>query len=248
MESIFTKYWNEVVSLLDGNPKHKSMAILLSEKPRHQFDGIAVVERLYRSLDCDGWQASYGQNWVWRTEAPAYQTLSPEVAMEREIVAMDTNGQWTCQMSTASGVQGPSLHKRRAIDLVRRTGPDRYRFIELKVDSDNPLYATFEILGYGLAYLHARENHWKGAGPYDVMRASDVELVVLGPGDWYRYKTSRTAKQRLRYQLDWLTDTLNQGFSTLFGSTPRMVLSFDKFTDLGDPEATAKRIVDTEAK
>ncbi len=245
MESIFTRYCNEVVSLLDGNPKHKTMAILLSEKPPTQFDGIAAVDRLYKSLACDGWSASKGQNWLWRLDAPEYQTLSPEVALEREVVGVDTSGQWTCQMSTASGVQGPRLHKRRAIDLVRRTEPDRYRFIELKVDSDNPLYAAFEILGYGLAYLHARENQWKGAGPYDVMRASDVELVVLGPREWYRYKTSRTAKQRVRYQLAWLTDALYTGLESLSGKSPGMSLSFDKFTDLGDPEATAKRIVDT---
>ncbi len=242
-DSIFTRYWNEVTSLVGGNPKHKSFAILLSEKPPAQFDGIAAIDRLYKPLVCDGWSASNGQNWVWRTDAPAYQTLSPEVALEREVVAADTMGQLTCQMSTASGVQGPNLHKRRAIDLVRQVADDRYRFIELKVDSDIPLYALFEILGYGLAYLHARQNGWQGSGRYNVMQASDVQLVVLGPGDWYRYKTNRTAKQRLRYQLDWLTDSLNLGLQSLSGVTPCMFLSFGEFTDLGDPAATAKRIV-----
>jgi len=237
-----------VASLVGGNPKHKSLAILLSEKPPTQFDGIAAVDRLYKSLACDGWSASNGQNWLWRTDAPAHQTLSPEVALEREVVAADTMGQWTCQMSTASGVQGPNLHKRRAIDLVRQVADDRYRFIELKVDSDNPLYALFEILGYGLAYLHSRKNHWSGSGPYDVMGASDVELVVLGPSNWYRYKTGRTAKQRLRYQLDWMSGALTQGLRSLSGKTPSMFLSFDEFTDLGGPEATAKRIVDADTK
>jgi hypothetical protein len=240
--NIFTRYWNEVANLLGGDPKHKSLAISLSEKPFSQFDGVSAVDLLYRSLACDGWRTSNGQNWLWRTEAPAYRTQSPEVALEREIVAIDTEGHWTCQMSTASGVQGPSMHKRRAIDLVEHVGDNQYRFIELKVDSDNPLYAVFEILGYGLAYLHARQSGWKGSGRYDVMQASDVELVVLGPGDWYRHKINSSARQRLRYQLDWLTDALNQGLQSLSGETLRVFLSFDEFTNLVDPTATAKRM------
>jgi hypothetical protein len=149
-ESIFENYWNEVSELLGGNPS-KKMAISLSENPPAKFDDKLAISKLYKSLACDGWKITDGKNWEWRVEAPAYSTSSPEVTLEREVVAVDTTSQWTCQMSTTSGIQGPYLNKRRAIDLVRRTAPDCYAFVELKVDSDNPLYAAFEILGYALA-------------------------------------------------------------------------------------------------
>ncbi len=238
-ESIFINYWDEVVSLLRGKPS-RSQAISLSEKPPAQFDGTVAVDRLYQTLACDGWNSPSGKNWHWRTAAPAYQTTSPEVALEREIIAADSS-QWTCQMSTASGIQGPHLNKRRAVDLVIQLGPDQYAFIELKVDSDNPLYAAFEILGYALAYQHSRQHGWRGTGRHDVMCAQAINLVVLGPHEWYEYR-KRGDAQRNRFELGWLANALDDGLNSL-SAIPRMHFSFEEFTDLGDPKLTAAGIV-----
>lgn len=95
------------------------------------------------------------------------------------------------------------MHRRRAIDLVRHNGNKSFSFIELKLDSDNPLYASFEILGYALAYLHARMNNWKGGETHDVMAAQKIELTVLGPTNWYQYK-KRGQSQGRKFQFDWL--------------------------------------------
>lgn len=241
-ESIFKNYWNEVSILLGGKP-NKSMAISLSENPPAQFNGVTVVDRLRKSLTCEGWNISSGKNWEWRTEAPAYQTSSPEVALEREIVAADVMSQWTCQMSTASGIQGPYLNKRRAIDLVRQTALDRYTFIELKVDSDNPLYAAFEILGYALAYQYARQHNWQGTGINNVMRAKAINLMVLGPSEWYEYKKGRTHPQRSIFKFDWLAKALGDGLNSSTGGVTRMHFSFEEFTDYGEPKLTAVGIV-----
>ncbi len=241
-KSIFENYWNEVSGLLGGRP-NKSMAISLSENSQAQFDGRTVVDRLYQSLACDGWQISSGKNWEWRTEAPSYRTSSPEVALEREITAADITNQWTCQMSSASGIQGPYLTKRRAIDLVRRIAPDRYAFVELKVDSDNPLYAAFEILGYALAYRHARGRNWQGTGNHNVMHARAVDLVVLGPIGWYEYKKRGASAQQRKFKLGWLASALGDGLNSLTGDAPRMHFSFEGFTDFGEPRLTAAGIV-----
>lgn len=47
---------------------------------------------------------------------------------------------------------------RRAIDLVHRIAPGHFEFIELKTGSNTPLYAAFEILGYGLSWCLARQH------------------------------------------------------------------------------------------
>lgn len=241
-ESIFTNYWKEVASLIEGKPT-KSKAISLNENPPAQFDGVAVVKRLYTSLACDGWTKSSGKNWAWRSEIQPYQTLSPEVALEREIIVTDTTNKWTYQMSTTSGIQGSYLNKRRAIDLVTQMGHNSYAFIELKVDSDNPLYAAFEILSYALAYQYARENNWQGAGVHNVMDAQVVSLIVLGPGRWYEYKKGRAHIQRSKFDFDWLAIALGKGLNTLAGASPGMSFSFEEFADLDDPKLTAVGII-----
>ena len=56
-------------------------------------------------------------------------------------------------MSTSSGLRPGVRDSRRSIDIVQHIQKDEYRFIELKVGSDQPLYAMFEVLGYRLLYL-----------------------------------------------------------------------------------------------
>jgi len=244
-ESIFKNYLNEVTDVLDGNP-NKRKAIFLNENPPPRFDGAGVVSRLYESLACDGWKTATGKNWEWRTKVPSYKTTSPEVALEREIVASDTTNKWSCQMSTSSGIQGSYLNKRRAIDLVRQTAPDQYAFIELKVNSDNPLYAAFEILGYALAYQHARSHDWQGTGYHNVMSAKEINLIVLGPREWYQYKKGMAHPENYKFNYDWLSNGLTEGLNILTNGDPEMSLSFGKFTDFGDPNITAVSIVSGE--
>jgi hypothetical protein len=163
-ESIFDIYWRQVTEELGKKPKEKSLAIRLSGHPIDGFNGKKVVKRLHAALSCDGWGKQVGTNWNWDTTFH-YTTDSPEVKLERELVKAGRE-LWARQMATSSGIQGPRLNKRRAIDLVLRQDDDYYSFVELKIDGDNPVYALFELLAYGLAYLHARKNKWKGSGAY----------------------------------------------------------------------------------
>lgn len=220
----------------------KARAIRLSEQPAIGTITPDLIKRLYESLACVGWSKKNGSNWVWRDHAgkPAKQNSSNEVLLERAIAALDMT-KWTCQMSTSSGVQTVqlgarqvNLNSRRSIDLVRHIGQGRYAFIELKVGSDNPLYAAFEILGYALAYLHSRDNGWTGTKERDVFDAENIELTILGPNKWYTYGKRGTEK-RFEYKLDWLADeiaaSLNAFVTSELEGRPAFTMTFRKFPD-----------------
>ena len=225
-ESIFDNYWRQVAEELGKKPKERSLAIRLSGHSLDGFNGKKVVKRLHAALSCDGWGEKVGTNWKWNTSSH-YTTKSEEVRLEREIVKADPE-HWARQMATSSGIQGPGRNKRRAVDLVFRQDQDHYVFVELKIESDNPLFALFELLGYGLAYLHARKNRWEGAGVYDVMKAKTIDLVILAPSEWYKYKASRAAKEQ-SFDFEWLLAELNEGLASRTKGKPTMRLSFKEF-------------------
>jgi len=127
-----------------------------------------------------------------------------------------------------------NLNSRRAIDLVRFIGPRHYAFVELKLGSDNPLYAAFEILGYALAYLHARADGWTGPGGHDVFDAERIELIILGPKGWSRNDKCGT-NMEFEFKLDWLADeiakSLNDFVKAEFKGVPAFSMKFRKFSN-----------------
>ena len=166
------------------------------------------------------------------------QNSSKEVLLERAVAALDMK-KWTYQMSTSSGVQivqgdtrRVNLNSRRSIDLVRYIGQGRYAFVELKVGSDNPLYAAFEVLGYALAYLHAQANEWTGTENRDVFGAEAIELTILGPEDWYKYVKRGTDKE-FEFKLNWLADeianSLNAFVTAELKGKPAFTMTFRHF-------------------
>ena len=222
-ESIFDCYWHQVQQELGAAPS-KTLAIRLSGNPLKSFDGAKTIKRLSESLTCDGWKTQVGTNWNWDTTSH-YTTNSPEVKLEREIVKAGSN-LWARQMATSSGIQGPRLNKRRAIDLVCKHDDAHYTFVELKIESDNPLFALFELLGYGLAYLHAKAHGWKGTGDHEVLKAKSLGLVILAPAAWYQFKSGSS---EYRFDLDWLTAELNRGLKSFTKGRPSIKLAFKTF-------------------
>lgn len=190
----FDNYWISVRGLVAGNPKSRGLATRLDRESEPVIDGPSAVRKLFDALGGDRWKNPRSvsrENWVWRDGPPRHNTLLGEVALERSIVLQGGSDQWTCQMPTASGLHGEHVNKRRSIDLVRRSIEGVYTFVELKTTSDQPLYAAFEILGYGLAYLHARRAGLRGLGRYNVMEAQRIDLVVLAPEAWYANEAPR---------------------------------------------------------
>ena len=224
----------------------KTKAIELCSRPSSRLIQPTTIREFYESMNCEGWKQSVGTNWFWRHKEPG-ATKSDEVLLERAVATRDKK-LWACQMSTSSGVEGPYLHRRRAIDLVRYVGPRQYAFVELKVDSDNPLYAAFEILGYALAYLHAKANDWQGFGDHDVFDAERIELTILGQTKWFKYEKGG-AEMRFDKNLDWLieeiAESLNAFVKSEFSSAPSFSMKFREFS--GDSRDLQAKDIDQRA-
>lgn len=155
------------------------------------------------------------QNWRW-WEPQSFigaANRSPEVILERAIVnacAAAGRRDWSNQIPVASGVVSASGEKRRAIDLVQKIGEGHFVFIELKVASDTPLYAAFEIISYVGVWLLSRS----GARRTDLLDATRVDARVLAPSEYYS-----------RFQLEALEQLLNEELKT-YGALQGIELSF----------------------
>lgn len=234
-ESIFNAYQNAVKAIW-ASGLSKTLAIRVSENPNPGVISVEKLRELFNVLNSSVWKSNHGSNWLWRASVPDYVTgSSKEVKIEREIAKQDPST-WTCQMSTSSGVQPNGLNRRRAIDLVRDNGNGRFAFVELKVKSNNPLYAAFEVLGYALAYLQARNADWQASagmeGP-NVLKAREIELTVLGPEEWYGFE--KRSGERGKFDFDWLAADIANSLNGLSQGAPFFTMSFRKYAD-GDAQ------------
>lgn len=247
MPSVLTEYWPAVAAILDGaNPRHRSVCMRVSGLRPREFDGRAAVRSLLASVERhwpDKPATRTTNNWNLRREVPPFVTRSPEVALERTIAAR-ASGAWFCQMSTASGIHGPASDKRRAIDLVHHPKDGHYRFIELKIGSDNPLYALFEALGYGLIYLMSRRSRCGfGYSDRDLMSAHAIEMTVLAPHAFFDYRR-RGHDAAFTYDLNWLEEELSEGLQEVAGDDVSMVLNSVGFEPGSRLEDSAAAVID----
>jgi hypothetical protein len=195
------------------------------------LDSLALLEELYQIIE-NNWQRSRPfyckppskENWrVMRRPQFAQYNISPEVTLERHIVQATEH--WVNQVPTSSGLTGPRYDKARNIDLAHNLGPGEWEFIELKVNSDTPLYAAMEILQYGLLFLfsrrHQEELGCKKASKI-MLQASQIHLKVLAPSQYYLpYQPPQ------QYQLQWLEESLNEGLQQFVDGSHQAPLQMD---------------------
>lgn len=147
------------------------------------------------------------ENWRWPRPQSRIAAHNPsrEVVLERAIAAAcERTGRtdWANQVPVASGLIAGAADGRRAIDLVRRRGQGHFELIELKIDSDTPLYAGVEIIGYGCIWLLARKHPPRLRSA--ILEADRVDLRVLAPPAYYA-----------RYDLTALEAALDRGCRSL---------------------------------
>ncbi len=159
------------------------------------FDGVALVATIHRTIADDhargGASANKDlscENWRWQVLQPriSAHNRSPEVRVERAIAAACQRlgrTDWANQVPTASGLLGPTRDRRRAIDLVRQRGPRHFELVELKIESDTPLYAAVEIIAHACLWLIARDD--RPARPSVLLDADHMDLRVLAPPAYY---------------------------------------------------------------
>jgi hypothetical protein len=216
--------------------RHRSAALELCARPSLPSGAVAaaydVIAANWRRCRVTRPITGSTQNWRWRDPKLdiATHNTSPEIMLERAIVgACERRGRadWANQVPIASGVASSSGERRRAIDLVRQAGPEWFELVELKVDSDTPLYAAFEIISYACIWLLSR-----GAPrttPNPILDAKRIEANVLAPESYFR-----------RFKLAPLASQLSAEISAL-GAVHGVTLSFafERFKDeLGRPPFT----------
>ena len=209
--------------------RHRAAANALSQRRSPITGTKAFLDAAYAKIH-ENWDANESgyakpsiENWRWKRHLELGEgNVSPELQLERAIVNA-CGDDWSNQMPTASGLIGPAIDKRAAVDLVYREDATTYSFIELKVASDTPLFAAIEILMYGLLFVWSKNNQ-ENLGYYvetqPVITANTVTLGVLAPSIYYE-----------GFDLTNLAYALNIGLVE-FGQRNSIALSFE-FSQLG---------------
>jgi hypothetical protein len=160
-----------------------------------------VIDRNWAATLQAGRHSHSQQNFRWHfpQRDAAKHNSSAEVTLERALIrALVDAGRndWSNQVPLISGIAGPHAFKKRAVDLVQRQGDSSFEFVELKIKSDTPVFASIEILVYGLLWLLSRRDRrilGYDAGP--MLDARELSLSVLAPRDYYsRYSVEPLAK------------------------------------------------------
>jgi hypothetical protein len=195
---------------------------------------IARIEQNWRAGRDEHETAPSRENWRFRKAGKmSPRNASAEVTFERDLAGLGGEN-WANQVPTSSGLLGPHADKRRAIDLVERTGEGEYELIELKIDSNTPLFAALEILEYGALYVFSRmEAKALGyeSGFSALLEAQCIRLRVLAPRSFYEFNTNEGPSP---YQLEWLKRTLQiatRHLAQQIGGGFQMDFGFDVFPD-----------------
>lgn len=218
--------WLGVDASWQGKPPHYKRKINLQQLCQNGWGDLCgqhLMENLYNQIlkNWTGCPCNGKQNW--RFEKRPHLGKSnhrPEVTLEKTITRI-TDDNWVNQVPTASGVD--STGGKHCIDLIHR---DRgvFTFIELKVKSDHPLYAAFEIIKYGMVYIFSRI-HTEQLGYQvknkELLRANEVRLQVLAPPAFYAAES-----------IKWLRSLelcLNNGLEVFAQKELQIPMSFNFF-------------------
>ncbi len=182
--------WLGVDASWPGKPsRYRHMATFqrLCQNPWGGLSGQRLIEDLYSriSKNWSGGPCRGRENWRFKKQLKMTETNpSEEVTLERTIARI-TDDNWVNQVPIASGIDG--TRGSHNVDLIHRSGA-KFSFIELKVESNHPLFAAFEIVEYGMVYVFSRIHASKlghQAENLELLRATEVRLQVLAPHAFY---------------------------------------------------------------
>lgn len=170
--------------------KQKSTARRLASNLKGEQNFEQLLQALYAAIESN-WSGRTPSKENWRIERQIElgpNNRSPEVLLERAIAILGERGllnDWFNQIPVASGLVNERSDKRAAIDLMRYGG-NKVAFVELKWASDTPIFAAFEILLYGLAFIfsavHRKQLSYQEQTLLDI---SELALEVLAPRQFF---------------------------------------------------------------
>jgi hypothetical protein len=185
---------------------HKTACLRLTATPLLDLRACDLVQEIGRTIHLNWLQSARrtvqlsSANWRFEPQPHiADRNKSPEKVLEKAIARLLPD--WVNQVPTASGLTSSGRDRHRNIDLVHRISPGEYEFVELKIDSNNPLMAAMELLQYYALFLFARRAFPSFAAQCEVLNARLVHLRVLAPQRFYH-----------GYDLRWLEQELERGF------------------------------------
>ena len=211
----------------------------------HQKEEIAAcIEAVYKKISENykkGSDSYSSQNWRFTLEVKIDpRNASAEKVLEKGIAkSMYGSGahSWANQVPVASGLSFHRRDTKRSIDLVHELGKGSYEFIELKVASNNPVYAAIEVLVYGIVYVFFRvggpeTNRTAMKTDHDtrLLTANKVSLKAIAPSNYYQSYD----KNQLRALADLFSDAVGDLAKNKIQNL-RMNLSFEEFPDKGSP-------------
>jgi hypothetical protein len=179
----------------------KTAALMLVAQASGTLDGEDLVQALFELLRQNWLRAlptakASRQNFRWRIPqlTIADRNTSPEVTLERALIraAVDAGrADWSNQVPVVSGIAGARAYKRQAVDLIHRLPHGGFEFVELKIASNTPLFATIEVLLYGSFWLLSRQSKTLlGYLANPILDTPALQLSTLAPVSFYAGLTS----------------------------------------------------------
>lgn len=194
---------------------HKESCLYLSKHQLPELDMLKLIGEIYEQIVCNRKDKMSKENWRFKLNSKiSTKNESLEVGLERAIArifkaSLSEGDYWANQVPTASGLVSHHNDRRRTIDLVHKCREGKYEFIELKVESNTPLYAAIEILLYGILYVFRRKNKDSQVTIDESestkeqraqLNAAFIHLKVLAPSEYYK-----------GYDLAWLEGKIEEG-------------------------------------
>ena len=221
-----------------GSHKDKTTCIALSERGRSGLDVAELVSKLYTRI-WQNWESvtrriPSPKNWELRQRIDSSGKViladannDPEIVLERRIVQAALNSNrtdWFHQCPTASGVFSATTD-RCHIDLIQKLGDEEFQLIELKVASDNPLFAAFELVRNCLLYLLARRQLSEHYTDKPLLSARKMRLVVLAPRSFYCCKPNQI------YDLGWFEKDISAAIAECGKDQCEINFAFEAFPE-----------------
>ena len=158
--------------------------------PESKFE--ALIDLLWEKIETNwrlaGERGGGDRNWRWAPQLyiDHEENESPETKLEKGLAGVLPKEHWTNQVPTASGLISSNSDRKRNIDLAHWDGAETVTLIELKIASDTPIYAAFEIIRNALLLCLSRVHpeQIKAVDPR-WRRASRAHLRVVAPASFY---------------------------------------------------------------
>ncbi len=248
----------DLINTALGNPaggySSVTAANALNKREIEKLDVRVLIEDLWKRIAVNwveaGCQARGGYNWRWnlspKTAASGeIQSTQKEIILQRKIAGF-CGERWANETPTGSGLSGGSRGDPGGLDLAYRDDSGAVFLIELKVDSNTPIHAAFQVVRYGLALTLARlvdknvpiiiqesppaRSHWRDA--------KQAHLRVLAPAAYYeRYPNLGWFEARIQTAIGEFGPA--RGLPMTFGFH-----SFENAVDLREEKDVVARLQD----